>query len=150
MILGVPVSVGAAELPTVPPVGPHPDRWLLRAAPVESTPDGTPTVWPVVGAGTTSALLGMRLPSVPVVPGVPLVEGMLEDCPGVGAGAGPVPLGIRLSVVPVPGTPAFDGIVVDCPGVGAGAGPVPLGAVLPDEPDVPDDAPPALPLLPPL
>jgi hypothetical protein len=113
MILGVPVSVGAAALPTVPPLGPQPERWLLRDAVVESTPEGTPTVWPVVGAGSDSALSGMRLPSGPVVPGVPLVEGMPEDCPGVGAGAGPVPLGIRLSVVPVPGVPAFDGIVVD-------------------------------------
>jgi ferritin-like metal-binding protein YciE len=95
--------------------------------------------------------LGTRAVSEPVVPGVPAVEGTPLDWPGVGAGAGPVPLGIRFCVVPVPGVPAFEGMVVDCPGVGAGAGPVPLGdavppgAALPVEPAAPDDAPPVLP-----
>jgi hypothetical protein len=47
----------------------------------------------------------------PVVPLDPL--GTELDCPGVGAGVGPVPFGMRLSVEPVPGVPEFDGKVND-------------------------------------
>jgi hypothetical protein len=92
----------------------------------------------------------------------PGVCGVADDCPCVGAGVGPVPLGTRLSVVPVPGVPALEGKVNDCPGAGAGVGPVPLGTELPGA-EVPGDAPvvapvpvppavpalPALPLVPP-
>src|SRR3954447_9098280 len=60
----------------------------------------------------------MRLSVVPV-PGVPAFDGIVVDCPGVGAGAGPVPLGDA----------------------------VPPGAALPVEPAAPDDAPPVLPPL---
>jgi len=63
----------------------------------------------------------MRLSVVPV-PGVPAFDGSVVDCPGVGAGAGPVPLG-----------DAF-----------------PVGAVVPPvvaTPVEPDDAPPVLPPL---
>jgi hypothetical protein len=63
----------------------------------------------------------MRLPVVPV-PGVPVFDGSVVDCPGVGAGAGPVPLGDA----------------------------VPVGAALPPVvalPVEPDDAPPVLPPL---
>jgi len=63
----------------------------------------------------------MRLSVVPV-PGVPAFDGTVVDCPGVGAGAGPVPLG-----------DAF-----------------PVGAVVPPvvaPPVEPDDAPPVLPPL---
>jgi hypothetical protein len=57
-----------------------------------------------------------------------------------------VPLGLRLSVVPVPGVPEVDGKVNDWPGVGAGVGPVPLGTELPGvEPVV--DVPPVAPVL---
>jgi hypothetical protein len=72
----------------------------------------------------------------------------------VGAGAGPVPSGIRLLVEPVPGVPEFEGKLNDWPGVGAGVGPVPLGiefwGVLVDVPGAPEVAPlaPALPELP--
>ena len=47
----------------------------------------------------------------PVVPLEPL--GTELDCPGVGAGAGPVPSGMRVSVEPVPGVPEFDGKLND-------------------------------------
>jgi hypothetical protein len=47
----------------------------------------------------------------PVVPPDPL--GAEVDWPGVGAGVGPVPLGMRVSLEPVPGVPAFDGKVND-------------------------------------
>lgn len=70
-------------------------------------------------------------------------RGVADDCPGVGAGAGPVPFGMRLSVWPVPGVPEVDGKVNDCPGVGAGVGPVPLGTELPE---VPGDVPPVVPV----
>ena len=49
--------------------------------------------------------------------GLPVCEpggcGVADDCPGVGAGVGPVPLGTRLSVAPVPGVPDWDGNVND-------------------------------------
>jgi hypothetical protein len=80
----------------------------------------------------------------------PGVCGVAVDWPGVGAGVGLVPLGTRLSVVPVPGVPDCEGKVNDCPGVGAGAGPVPLGTELPgvEVPgaDVPGEAPVAAPV----
>ena len=83
----------------------------------------------------------------------PLPDGEAVDWPGVGPGVGPVPLGTRLSVVPVPGVPELDGKVNDWPGVGAGVGPVPLGTELPgDAPEVDPVAPPeaaAPPLVPP-
>ena len=47
----------------------------------------------------------------PVVPLDPL--GTVVDCPGVGAGAGPVPFGMRVSLEPVPGVPEFDGKLND-------------------------------------
>ena len=57
------------------------------------------------------------------VPAVPALEGIEVDCPGVGAGAGPVPLGLEFPTEP--------------------AEPAPV------DPADPDEAPPALPALPP-
>jgi hypothetical protein len=70
----------------------------------------------------------------PVVPLDPL--GTVVDCPGVGAGAGPVPFGIRVSVEP--GT-EFWGVLVEVPGAPEVAPPEP---VLPELPDEPPDEPP--------
>jgi len=71
----------------------------------------------------------------------------------VGAGVGPVPFGMRVSLEPVPGVPEFDGKLNDWPGVGAGVGPVPLGTefVVPVEvpgPPVVEPLEPVLPELP--
>jgi hypothetical protein len=47
----------------------------------------------------------------PVVPLDPLCTDV--DWPGVGAGAGPVPFGMRVAAEPVPGVPEFDGKLND-------------------------------------
>jgi hypothetical protein len=68
----------------------------------------------------------------------------------VGAGVGPVPFGMRVSLEPVPGVPEFDGKLNDWPGVGAGVGPVPLGTefVVPVEDPGPPEVEPLEPVLP--
>jgi hypothetical protein len=51
-----------------------------------------------------------RIPVVPVAPRAPELDGTEVDCPGLGAGVGPVSLGIRLAFVSVvAGVPALDG-----------------------------------------
>jgi hypothetical protein len=40
-----------------------------------------------------------RIPVVPVAPRAPELDGTEVDCPGLGAGVGPVSLGIRLAFV---------------------------------------------------
>jgi hypothetical protein len=58
-----------------------------------------------------------RIPVVPVAPRAPELDGTEVDCPGLGAGVGPVSLGIRLAFVSVvAGVPALDGKVTDWPG----------------------------------
>jgi hypothetical protein len=58
------------------------------------------------------AVRGFEPPvSEPGVDGVS--EGGGTDCPVVGAGVGPVPLGRRLPSVPVPGVPELEGVVND-------------------------------------
>jgi hypothetical protein len=66
----------------------------------------------------------------------------------VGAGVGPVPLGMLVLLEPVPGVPEFDGNENDWPGVGAGVGPVPLGTEFCVPPGALGAAPGALPVVP--
>jgi hypothetical protein len=73
---------------------------------------------PLVVPPPTVAPGELQFPRCAVLGFEPLVcdpgaDGAAVDCPGVGAGVGPVPLGTRLSVVPVPGVPELDGNVKD-------------------------------------